>query len=261
VHVLDFIRDASSLLVAVLAFGCIFGAAILGFITQRFVPGNHFSSESRDAAKLGAGLVATLAALMLGLLISSTKGTFDQVNNLINQVAANYVHLDRSLADYGPETAPLRAELRDALQAKLQTIWPEESKSEAILPHETKSRYEHIAEEITLLKPVTAYQSLLQSGSLQLADQLVQERWLVEVIGEGSVPPLLMVIPVVWVSFLTFLYALFAPRNATVLAVLLVCSLSIAGAIFLIDEMAGPLDGYIKIPSAPLRLALEQLGK
>ena len=86
-------------------------------------------------------------------------------------------------------------------------------------------------------------------------------RWLVEVIGEGSVPPLLMVIPVVWVSFLTFLYALFAPRNATVLAVLLVCSLSIAGAIFLIDEMAGPLDGYIKIPSAPLRLALEQLGK
>jgi hypothetical protein len=258
---LNFIRDANSLLVAALAFGCIFGAAILGFITQGFIPGNHFSNESRDAAKLGAGLVATLAALMLGLLISSTKGTFDQVNNLLNQIAANYIHVDRLLADYGPETAPIRTELQAALQAKLQSIWPEEFTGQTLLPRETKSRYEQMAADVTQLQPANPYQTQLKNNSLQLLDSLLNERWLIEVIGEGSVPPLLMVIPVVWVSFLTFLYALFSPRNFTVIAVLLVCSLSIAGAIFLVDEMAGPLDGYIKVPSAPLRLALDQLGK
>jgi len=258
---LNFIRDANSLLVAALAFAWIFGAALLGFITQRFIPGAHFSPESKDAAKLGAGLIATLAALILSLLISSTKGTFDRVNDQLNEVGANYIHLDRLLANYGPETNPIRADLRAALQTKLQTIWPEESANATAIPPETQSHFEHIAADITALKPANVFQTQLKTNSLQLADDLLQEHWLIEVIGEGSVPPLLMVIPVIWVSFLTFLYALFSPRNSTVIAVLLVCSLSIAAAIFLIDEMAGPLDGYIKVPSAPLRFALDQLGK
>ena len=105
---LKFISEASSLQVAAGAFGLIFGGAVFGFIFQGLIPGHHFSTESKDAAKLGAGLVATLAALILGLLISSTKGTFDQINTLVNQVAANYIHLDRELADYGPQTAPIR---------------------------------------------------------------------------------------------------------------------------------------------------------
>jgi hypothetical protein len=261
IHLLNFIRDANSLLVAALAFVWIFGAAILGFVVQRFIPGTHFSADSRDAAKLGAGLVATLAALILSLLISSTKGTFDRVNDQLNEVGANYIHLDRLLANYGPDTAPIRAALRAALETKLQAIWPEESANSTVIPFTAPSHFERMAAEITSLKPANAYQAQLKTGSLQLNDNLIQERFLIEVIGEGSVPPLLMVIPVIWVSFLTFLYALFSPRNSTVVAVLLVCSLSIAAAIFLIDEMAGPLDGYIKVPSAPLRFALDQLGQ
>jgi hypothetical protein len=260
---LNFISTASSLTVAVWAFGLIFGAAIVGFLIQHLIPEHHFSSESKDAAKLGAGLVATLAALILGLLISSTKGTLDQCNTLINEVATNYIHLDRTLSDYGPETAPIRAELRNALEVKLQEIWPEESKNPAPAPAmtEPRSRFEQMSKEIAALKPSDAFQTRLQTNALQLEDDLLHERWMIEVVGEGGVPPLLLLIPVVWIAFLTFLYALFSPRNLTVILVLLCCSVSIAGAIFLIDEMAGPLDGSIKVSSAPLRMALDQLGK
>jgi hypothetical protein len=260
---LTFISNASSLQVASWAFACIFGAALLGFAIQQFIPDHHFSSESKDAAKLGAGLVATLAALILGLLISSTKGTFDQVNSLINQVAANYIHLDRLLADYGPEASPIRAELKSGLALKLQQIWPEESTkqkpSTALL--ETHSMFQQIAAEISSLKPSTPLQTRLQSSSLELEDQLLQERWMIQVVSEGGLPPLLLIIPVIWVSFLTFLYAFFSPRNFTVITVLFFCSVSIAGAIFLIDEMSTPMDGSIKVSSAPLHLALDQMGK
>lgn len=258
---LKFIADASSLQVAFCAFGLIFGGAIAGFITQRLLPEHHFSTESKDAAKLGAGLVATLAALILGLLISSTKGTFDQINTLVNEVATNYIHLDRELANYGSETAPIRAELHHALLLKMQQIWPEECADHTKSPVLPKSMLENIAGEISALKPSNALQSRLQNSSLQLEGDLLHERWMIEVIGQGGVPPLLLVIPVVWITFLTFLYALFSPRNLTVITVLFFCSVSIAGAIFLIDEMATPLDGMIKVSSAPLHLVLDQLEK
>ena len=258
---LKLISDASSLQVATGAFTLIFGGAILGFIFQEIIPDHHFSTESKDAAKLGAGLVATLAALILGLLISSTKGTFDQINTLVNQVATNYIHLDRELADYGLETAPIRAELHNALSVKIQEIWPEETKSHTKSPQQPRSLFEKIAGEISTLKPNNALQTRLQSSALQLEDDLLHERWMIEVVGQGSVPPLLLIIPVIWITFLTFLYALFSPRNLTVITVLFCCSLSIAGAIFLIDEMATPLDGTIKVSSAPLHLVLDQLEK
>ncbi len=258
---LNFIANSSSYVVAILAFGLIFGGALLGFFVRRFVPDHHFSTESKDAAKLCAGLVATLAALILGLLISSTKGTFDQVNTLMNQVATNYIHLDRLLSDYGPETAPIRKELRSALEVKIQEIWPEESGSRELTPLETRSRFEQMSQEISQLKPSNATQSRLQSASLQLDDDLLHERWMIDVVGEGGVSPLLLLIPVIWITFLTFLYAFFAPPNLTVIVILFCCAVSIAGAIFLIDEMAGPMNGMIKISSAPLHLALKQLGK
>ena len=260
---LKFISDATSYQVASWAFVLIFGASILGFIIQRLLPEHHFSSEYKDAAKLGAGLVATLAALILGLLISSTKGTFDQISSLMNQVAANYVHLDRLLCDYGPETAPIRKELHTALETKIRELWPEDSKEP--LPRaassEARSKFEQMATETTALKPANALQTRIQGNALQLEDDLLHERWMIQVVSQGGVPPLLLLIPVIWISFLTFLYALFSPRNLTVITVLLCCSVSIAGAIFLIDEMATPLDGAIKVSSASLHLVLDNLGK
>lgn len=143
----------------------------------------------------------------------------------------------------------------------MHQIWPEEYADHTPSPLLPQSMLETTAGEITSLKPSNALQTRLQSSALQLEDDLLHERWMIEVVGQGGVPPLLLIIPVIWITFLTFLYALFSPRNLTVITVLFFCSVSIAGAIFLIDEMATPLDGSIKVSSAPLHLVLDQLGK
>jgi len=92
----------NSYLIALISFACIFGGAVGGFLLQPFLPKHHLSKESQDSVKLGAGLIATMAALILGLLVSSSKGTYDRVNMLVNDAAPNSIRLDQELRNFGP---------------------------------------------------------------------------------------------------------------------------------------------------------------
>jgi hypothetical protein len=49
------------------------------------------------------------------------------------------------------------------------------------------------------------------------------------------------VVLVFWPTVIFISFGLFAPRNATVVATLLICALSVSAAIFLILEMHAPL--------------------
>ena len=66
---------------------------------------------------------------------------------------------------------------------------------------------------------------------------------------------------VFWLAIIFASFGLFAPRNASVTAALFVAALSVAGSIYLILEMDQPYRGLIKISSAPLRIALQELGQ
>ena len=70
-----------------------------------------------------------------------------------------------------------------------------------------------------------------------------------------------LVVLVFWLTILFISFGLFAPPNATVIATLFVCALSVSGAIFLILELDQPFEGLIRISSAPLRNALAHLGQ
>src|ERR1700732_516619 len=92
----------SSLVVALIVFVCVFGCGMLGLALRSFLPDHHLSEDSTVIVKLGAGLMATLAALVLGLLIASAKVSFDRLNDEFMQTAATVIMIDRTLADYGP---------------------------------------------------------------------------------------------------------------------------------------------------------------
>jgi len=94
--------------VALIAFVCIFGGALLGLFLRTLLPEHHLRDDSRDALKLGAGLIATLVALVLGLLVSSAKSSFDAMNSGLTELGAKVILLDRILAQYGPETMEAR---------------------------------------------------------------------------------------------------------------------------------------------------------
>src|SRR5947207_4963933 len=116
----------SSLTIGLISAACIFGGALLGLLLQGLLPQHHLRDNSKDTVKVVAGTIATLSALVLGLLVGSAKSSFDTTNTAIVQNGAKIILLDRVLAAYGPETKDLREQLRRAVPAGIEMFWPEE---------------------------------------------------------------------------------------------------------------------------------------
>ncbi|HET6419176.1 MAG TPA: DUF4239 domain-containing protein [Geobacteraceae bacterium] len=252
----------SALLLALIAFACIFGGALLGLCIHSYLPDHHLSENGRDIVKLGAGLIATLAALVLGLLVSSAKSSLDSINSELTQDSAKVIVLDRALAAYGPETKEIRDLLRLRVESAIKRIWPEVETGNVTLETPEAARgLEAIQEKLRELRPGNSSQHQLQSQALQIVADLAQSRWLVIEQTQTALPPLFLVILIIWLSMLFACFGLLSPVNATVVVVLLMCALSVSTAIFLINEMNTPATGLIKVSSAPLRNALDHLGK
>ncbi len=118
----------SSLTIGLISVGCIFGGALLGLFLQGLLPEGHLRDNSKDTVKVVAAMIATLAALVLGLLVSSAKSSFDGTNTAVIENSAKAVLLDRALAAYGPETKDVRELLRRAVADGIEMFWPEEGK-------------------------------------------------------------------------------------------------------------------------------------
>src|SRR5262247_4284972 len=116
----------NAIVIAFVSIGCIFAGALLGLGLQKLLPSHHLSKETQDVVKLSAGMIATLTALVLGLLVSSAKSSFDTMNNGIVQGSAKFILLDRALARYGPETKAAREQLTRALAGGIEMVWPTE---------------------------------------------------------------------------------------------------------------------------------------
>lgn len=253
----------SSLAISAIVFVCIFAGAMVGMWLRSRLPEEHLNPDSRDVVKLGMGLIGTMTALVLGLLIASAKGSFDTQRNGLAQLASNVIMLDRALAHYGPETLEMRGLLKASLADMLQRTWPHENpQGNSIEPRTpTEGRYEAIFEKIQQLSPKNDNQRTLQTQAYNLAFDSAKTRWLLFAQRDSSIPTPFLVVMVLWLVLILGSFGLFAPRNTVAVATLLVSSLAIASAIFLILELDRPFDGMIQVSSAPLRNAMAVLGR
>lgn len=248
---------------AAIVFAFVFGGAVLGMLLRGILPAHHLNDQSRDVVRLGTGLVATMAALVLGLLVASAKGAYDTQKDGLDKITANLTLLDTTLAQYGPATQEARAILRSTVAIAIARLWPADTSQESTLGEaETTGGGKSFYAEILSLAPATETQRALQAQALVIASDLARARLLL--IAQQETTPISGVFLVVLVSWLVVLFAsfgLFAPRNATVLAALLISAFSVSGAIFLILELDQPFAGVIQISSAPLRNAFVHLGE
>lgn len=247
----------SPIFVASIAFACIVGGTLIGMIVGRQLPDHHQESSSKDVVRLAMAMVGTMTALVLGLVTASAKSSFDTEDTAVKHTAATILALDRMLADYGPETKPIRAAIHGLIAAKVQQMWPEAAGIETSAIPIVGS--ERIAADILALRPSTDAQRWYQSRSLELAGEILQSRWVVFNGAGNSVQVVFLVVIICWLTVLFGSFALFAPRNATVVGALLICALSVAASIFLILEMDDPFSGVMKISSAPMRYALAHI--
>lgn len=252
----------SSQIIFLISAGCIFGGALLGLWLGRMLPEGHLRDSSRDTVKVVTGLIATLAALVLGLLISSAKNTFDAVDAAVTQSGAKIILLDRALTNYGPETKDICEHLRSTVITGIEMFWPgEEAEGSGLAGFERANAMEDLQAKIRGLTPATDLQRQLRSEAEKLSGDMLETRWLLIAQAQRSLPMTFIVVLLFWLTMLHTSFGLLAPRNATVITILLISALSVSGAMFIILEMDHPLDGMLKVSSAPLRKALELLGR
>jgi hypothetical protein len=250
--------DSLTTSVAVLA--CLAGSAGLGMVLRRILPEHHLAAESKDVVKVGTGLIGTMAALVLGLMVGSAKSSYDAQKNNLAQLSVKIILLDRGLAHYGPEAKEPRETLRTAVNRMLGQIWPDDHSQSAEL-NPTAARSEVMFDQIQALVPKSDAQRTLQGQAIHIAVDIGQLRWtLFQQSGSAISTPFLVVL-VFWLSVIFASFGLMAPPNPTTIATLLLCAMSVSGAILLILELDRPFDGLIQIPSTPLRNALAQLGQ
>jgi hypothetical protein len=253
----------SSLATSGIVFGCIIGGAIVGMLVRALLHEKHLSAENKDLVKLGMGLVGTMAALVLGLLTASAKSSFDAQRNGLAQLSGNVIVLDRALAHYGPESKDARAMLRDSVADMLRRTWPGESPESGPAQEKsaTEGRYEGLYEKIQALAPKTDAQRTWQAQALKWATDTAQTRWQLFAQKGSSIPTPFLAIMVCWLALLFGSFSMCAPPNTFGFIMLAISALAISSTIFLILELDRPFDGIIQISSAPLRNALEQLGR
>ncbi len=248
----------SSITISLIVFACVFGGALVGIFIHSLLPSEHIDSESKDAIRLGMGLVATTAALVLGLLIASGKGFYDTQSSEVTQLAANIVLLDKILDHYGPETKDIRALLRNSAAHILEITW---ARGGADGSHFAPSaNQEAIFDKIQGLSTQNDSQRFLQSQALSMALQMGQIRSLMSAQRASSVPMPLLAVLTFWLTLLFVSFGLFGRANLTVVVSLFASALAVCGAIFLILEMYQPYGGFIQVSDAPLRAALQQIG-
>jgi len=246
--------------IGLLVFVTIFGASQLGMLLHRALSQHHLSSDTKDSVKLGMGLVGTMAALILGLLVAAAKTSYDSENKEVTEMAAKIVFLDRVLANYGAESADARGVLHRMIANAVNHMWPGERSAEVQLDP-AGSGQDELRGAILTLAPKNDLQHELKAQAVRVAGELGQLRWLLfEQSGRSISMPLLVVV-IMWLAIIFASWGLFAPNNAVAIIALLLSAVSVSGAIFLVLDLDRPFEGIIHISSGPMRNALAHLGK
>lgn len=252
----------SSITVAFITLACILTGLLVGLLARSRLPDHHVKDDSKDILKTATGMIATLAALVIGLLVSSAKSTLDAANAGITQSGARIIGLDCTLHRYGPETAEIRHFLRKSVEDSYHRIWPPPGgPPPRISTLREATDMEQLHEKIHALKPKDESQRDLQTQALQTCNELMQARWQMIEQSENPVPLPFLIILIFWLTVLFAGLGLLAPWNFTSVLALLVCAVSMSAAIMLILEMNSPLEGMIKVSGTPMQKAIDSLGK
>jgi hypothetical protein len=249
-----------AILIAILVFACLGGAVMTGARLRRVLPEHHVTADSRDTIKLAMGLIATMTALLLGLLVGSAKESYDTSRTQVIQMAAKVVFLDRLLSGFGPRAEPTRAQLRAGVEAGVLQLWPAAADG-----HATRQVNIHAGNalfaSIQGLAPQDVTQEALKVHAANLAVDLAQMRTQLEAQSVPSISVPLLVTVVVWLTVIYLAFSLLAPGNTTTIVALAASALSVSGAILLILEMDSPFEGLLQVPSEPVVRAIENIGK
>jgi len=252
----------SSIFLGALAFLCPFAGAAVGLTVRDRLPSHHLNRDSIDVIKLATGLIGTLVALVLSLLISSANSVHGEVETEYKQAIAGVGQLDQRLRAYGPEAADIREELRRIVVSAGRLRWPQEDFGTApSVKRPITDALLDLERRILKLHPADDEQRWFRDQALQLTGNLVQiERMVSNQAAGGSLPLPVLIAVIACAAAIFGSFGLYVQPNPTVVVALAASALAVAGAVFLIVELNTPFSGLMQISSAPLKALLPSLG-
>ena len=253
-------ENLTAIMLAAITLACAFGCAMAGSFVRDRLPADQLSKESQDVIRLGMGLVATMTALLLGMVTATTRIAYDAQDKEIKTSAVNILTLDRHLARLGEKTKPTRDLLRNAVEYRLAVTWPDEGPARGFGPATATPAIEDIQAQIIAYEATTDAERFYKSEALKLSEEVMKTRWRL-LAASSAIPRGFVGVVIFWLALTFTSFGLYAPRNATVVAALFAAALSVALALFLIVELDGAFDGYIRVSPEPIRFALENLGR
>jgi hypothetical protein len=214
--------------------------------------------DAKDVIRLATGLLVTMTALVLGMLVSTANSSYQDRKNELAEMGSNFVLVDSLLASYGPETRSVRLELRELAERGLERVWPSDAPRGSLQPLNNSQLFYN---QVESLVPKDDTQAAIKASAISAAVNLRHTYWLMFLGTEQnslSFPLLLVVVS--WLTVIFISFGLFAPGNKVVFATLVACALAVSAAVFIIMAMYTPFSGIMKISSSPLRGALSLMG-
>ena len=248
----------SSIEIIIGAFALTFGGALLGTLLGTRLPKHHLSGENKEVVRLAMALVGTLTGMALGLLIGSAKSYYDTQSNELTQASADVALLGRLLQNYGTEANQAQDSLRLAVERILEENWPTD-RGENHKPLPKGGHIQEVYEQLRTLAPKDQEHRMMQSEALGLLRNLAQLRWLIIAQSSTTIMRPLLFVMIFWMTSIFVSWGLFSRANTMSVTTFLVTALCVSGAIFLILELYTPYTGWLRISSAPLRIAYDSL--
>lgn len=232
--------------------------AVVGMILKRSLLADRLDVGSKEAIRLGASFLATLAALVIGLMIASAKNTYDAQNTNIRQLGTNAVLVDQMLAKYGPEAKAARTLLREIIPSATLRIWRESIGGDggSFVISGTAERFYNAVEG---LKPANAEQISLKSRLIEITTEMGRTRLLVFTQSDNPIPVPFFIVLTFWLVVIFASFSLFAEPNRLVIASILVFAISVSSALFLIVDLSHPFSGLMQISNHHLHAVLPKV--
>jgi hypothetical protein len=242
-----------------ISFASILAGIVLGMFLRARIPASRLSYDTREVIRLGAGLLATLAAVVISLMIASAKSSYDTQDGHFRQLAAYLVETDQLLAQYGPEAIEVRILMRQAVPAAIDRIWREEAAASQSSAFTAASLAEQLYNAIDALSPVNDAQRALKLRVAQASAEIARTRLLMFADADKPILTPFFLILIFWLTVIFTSFGLSVEPGAVAWAALLVFALSVSSALFLVADLSQPFAGLMQIPKEQLRNTLAPL--
>jgi hypothetical protein len=249
----------NTLIIGLIVLAAILVGAFAGMKVRHRLPKHHLTDETKSLVSVSTAVVATVSALVLGLLISNANTTFTRLGGEVTALSAQILRLDHILRRYGADAEPARNMLLQYTQHKAADLFPDDRADVRLSNPSTYELLQRLEDLLLALKPANPRDQWWLAQAMTLGAKIGDSRWLLaQQVGQGT-PKAFVALLVFWLALLFASFGLFAPRNLTSAVTLTLCALAVAGAVTMFLELEQGFGGVVRISPEPMRQAVKTL--